>query len=99
MNFQDWAVTDIPGQGSLDLNTFLCKQPVSVVVYDFTAASASATAHRARWVAIGCKAHCMFAIRNLRHAVFEQLQLSWSTPLTPSPHVFASHHRAPLFQR
>ena len=64
VNFQDWAVTDIPGQGSLDLNTFLCKQPVSVVVYDFTAASASATAHRARWVAIGCKAHCMFAIRN-----------------------------------
>lgn len=48
VNFQDWAVTDIPGQGSLDLNTFLCKQPVSVVVYDFTAASASATAHRAR---------------------------------------------------
>lgn len=51
MNFQDWAVTDIPGQGSLDLNTFLCKQPVSVVVYDFTAPSASATAHKARWVA------------------------------------------------
>ncbi|CAN0079411.1 unnamed protein product [Pylaiella littoralis] len=48
VNFQDWAVTDIPGQGSLDLNTFLCKQPVSVVVYDFTAASASATTHKAR---------------------------------------------------
>lgn len=50
VNFQDWAVTDIPGQGNLDLNTFLCKQPVSVVVYDFTAASASVTAHKARWV-------------------------------------------------
>jgi len=50
VNFQDWAVTDIPGQGSLDLNTFLCKQPVSVVVYDFTPSSASVTAHKARWV-------------------------------------------------
>ncbi|CAM9517348.1 unnamed protein product, partial [Hapterophycus canaliculatus] len=49
VNFQDWAVTDVPGQGNLDLNTFLCKQPVSVVVYDFTASSASAsTTHRAR---------------------------------------------------
>lgn len=51
VNFQEWAVTDIPGQGSLDLNTFLCKQPVSVVVYDFTPSSASVTTHKARWVA------------------------------------------------
>ncbi len=43
-------MTDIPGQGSLDLNTFLCKQPVSVVVYDFTPPSASVTTHKARWV-------------------------------------------------
>lgn len=48
VNFQDWTVMNVPGQGTLDLNTFLCKQPVSVVVYDFTAASASA-AHKARW--------------------------------------------------
>ena len=42
---------NVPGQGSLDLDTFLCKQPVSVVVYDFTAANASA-AHKARCVCV-----------------------------------------------
>lgn len=53
VNFQEWSVINVPGQGSLDLNTFLCKQPVSVVVYDFTAANASA-AHKARCVCAGC---------------------------------------------
>ncbi|CAM9874990.1 unnamed protein product [Ascophyllum nodosum] len=47
VNFQEWAVISVPGQGSLDLNMFLCKQPVSVVVYDFLSVSGS-TSHRAR---------------------------------------------------
>lgn len=47
VNFQDWTVINVPGQGSLDLNTFLCKQPVTVVVYDFTAAN-TAGPHKAR---------------------------------------------------
>lgn len=48
VNFQDWTVVNVPGQGSLDLNTFLCKQPVTVVVYDFTA-NGNSTAHKARY--------------------------------------------------
>lgn len=37
---------NVPGQGKLDLNTFFCKQPLSIVVYDFT--SPDSMAHRAK---------------------------------------------------
>eukprot|EP00611_Tribonema_gayanum_P020065 TRINITY_DN359_c0_g1_i4.p1 TRINITY_DN359_c0_g1~~TRINITY_DN359_c0_g1_i4.p1 ORF type:complete len:526 (-),score=97.00 TRINITY_DN359_c0_g1_i4:608-2143(-) len=47
VDFQKWAVVNVPGQGALTLNNFFGPQPIHMVLYDFLAPP-GATAHKQR---------------------------------------------------